>query len=147
MSGEPSNSPWPGQCPDGVSSTCIGCLPQARQPSMDDVMPIWQVDESPQNRGMQVRQFLNSFGIGVTFNPDDFFDNDQGTISLAGTIQTAHSWTEAQTFESNVTIDGLLNAGTIVPTTKMNVANLPTSDAGLSQGDVYLSGTILCAKS
>lgn len=132
MTGTPSNSPWPGQCPGGVASSAVGCLPQARAPGADDVIPIWQTDETPPTRGMQLKQLLNEINVAITFNPLDFVVND-GTVSLASTI----------------TVE-LLNAGTIavndlaVNTGTVTLTNLPTSDAGLAPGRLFLNGNFLC---
>ena len=53
---QPSNSPWPSQCPVGTASTAIGCQPQAATPSGTDLVMGWQVNQSPKTRAMQVQQ-------------------------------------------------------------------------------------------
>lgn len=62
----PSNAPWPGQDPAGVASTSIGALPQAATPDASNVMPIWQVDETPRTRAVTLGQIQDAFATGPT---------------------------------------------------------------------------------
>lgn len=149
-----TNSPWPGQCPGGVASSCVGCLPQAAGPlDLDNVIPVWQVDQTPPDRGLQLRQLVALLQSGLVFADTDFIVNDS-TVSLAGTITSAHTWTAEQTF-GDVTVDGILNAGTVVfadvtvdsvtvNSGTVSLNNLPTSDAGLTAGRLFLNGNFVC---